>query len=659
LTRVSRLIVIGSLLAAGVVHAWLASGRPGLPSAVLAAFACGLAAGRRWPSTAVPAVLALTYVAPTLLFVVFGVSDYHTMMIWLAPLAGVTLAGTNGTAWHLPHPWRVPLVGWALVIAVSWPIVAARELDFSLLAARTYDTTTAAYPAPPRLAAAWILVVSITQLTCILWFDLLWSRFGRQIQSFERLVLVPLAASAIVGSLAGVYQAFVDLQWMNLDVWSRLGRAGALMLDANTAGMAAAIWAPVMVALVWRIGAPAGLGIGAYALCAGAMWAAGSRTALVAMIAGTGGLVVAVADRQRIPRRRTLMACALAALALTAAARAIGPQLPVSSPLRRVFDRLPDLEVADLDRFGSEMWDRFGYGRAAAAIIAEHPVSGVGIGAFHIVGTDYLRRDGRPEPVPDNAQNWWRHQVAELGWVGAVPSLWVSGLVGVALWRGAGSGSTPAAVVLSAVLGGVGAASLLGMPTQHPSTLLVYVTLLFWQLTLTGQTGTTPSRSAVQAQWATAAAIALIVALGLAWTAGDSLRVANRARRSQTPYSYGVSPPEGLSEYGEFRWVAQRAVAVLRTGGPWLQLTIWALHPDAETRPVEYRIWLEGRDVIRVEARSGDPVTYYLRMPADSDVAFIEVHASRELHPDRALQVATTWLREVPPGVEPGRIVER
>ena len=38
--------------------------------------------------------------------------------------------------------------------------------------------------------------------------------------------------------------------------WPRLGRASGLMLDANSFGTAAAIWAPLAMALMWRLGRP-------------------------------------------------------------------------------------------------------------------------------------------------------------------------------------------------------------------------------------------------------------------------------------------------------------------------------------------------------------------------------------------------------------------
>src|SRR5262245_28635843 len=127
----SRLVVLTSALVAALVHGWLASGRPGIAPAAMLAFALTFAIARVPLVGAIVPVLFAAYLAPAVMFASFGASDYHTTLIWLAALLGPIVAQLD-PRWHIPGRWRLPFVAWALVIAVTWPIVAGRELDFTL-----------------------------------------------------------------------------------------------------------------------------------------------------------------------------------------------------------------------------------------------------------------------------------------------------------------------------------------------------------------------------------------------------------------------------------------------------------------------------------------------------------------------------------------------
>jgi hypothetical protein len=659
LERASRLILIGSTVIAGAVHAWLSSGRPGLAPAAVATFFITLLLARVSLVAALVPVLAATYCWPALAYIIFGVSDYHTMLVWLAALAGVVLSQAGISRWHIASPWRVPFVAWALVIAVSWPIVAGRELDFSLIAATTLSTTNAAFGAPPRLAAAWVVLVALAQMIGILWFDMLWARFvASTAPTFERVVLVPLIAGATIGALAGAYQGLVDIEWLNVFIWARGQRAGGLMLDANTFGMGAAMWAPVVIALAWRFGRGMVLAWTAFGLLAVAMWTAGSRTALLAFTIGTLGVMVALAQRRGIWQPRMAPIALLLGSAVLILAMAVAPRGGNSpNPLQRAFDRLPRLEAGDISRFTDEMWTRFGYGKAAADITAEHPLTGIGVGAFHVVAPDYIYRDTRRIPAPDNAQNWWRHQIAELGMLGALPSVWISFLLITVLWRGT-TYVEPLGVttILRTVLIGVGVASVLGVPTQHPATWLSFATLLFWLIAPLATTHAPPVRPS--RLWLVSLSLAVWVAAGQAISARQDLRVPLRALRSQLPYEYGLSPVEGLSEHGDLRWAAKRAVVVMPVPNRWLQVTVWAPHADVQSRPVIVRIGLNGQQVVEHTISDYQPVSYFLQMPEDTRWTLLEISGSRDVQPERALQVAMAWKRELPSGVPHDRVVQ-
>ena len=105
-----------------------------------------------------------------------------------------------------------------------------------------------------------------------------------------------------------------------------------------------------------------------------------------------------------------------------------------STPLGRLIGALPKTSIGDV--VYELFWNRDGYGTAAAAAIGEHPLMGVGIGRFTGLSTSYAQRAlGRAIPA-DNAQNLWRHTLAEQGLIGLLPILWLTGLTVMAVFAG-------------------------------------------------------------------------------------------------------------------------------------------------------------------------------------------------------------------------------
>ena len=80
-----------------------------------------------------------------------------------------------------------------------------------------------------------------------------------------------------------------------------------------------------------------------------------------------------------------------------------------------------------MGRFLQTLSDRDGYGVVAIDLIRQFPFFGVGIGSFNLLVRDhYYLMTGVRTLFPDNAQNWYRHQFAELGLVGSIGwILWV------------------------------------------------------------------------------------------------------------------------------------------------------------------------------------------------------------------------------------------
>ncbi len=136
--------------------------------------------------------------------------------LWLVAMSGLVAGGTSWSKWSSPFAWRWPLILWVLGVALSWPIIAARETDFSLLTARG--------------GVAAVIVGALANVSAALWLD---ATLSWDAETIERRVARPLLASVIVSACAVFYQGFVDITWLSGPPWIALGRAPGMMGDAN------------------------------------------------------------------------------------------------------------------------------------------------------------------------------------------------------------------------------------------------------------------------------------------------------------------------------------------------------------------------------------------------------------------------------------------
>src|SRR3954452_18425540 len=104
-------------------------------------------------------------------------------------------------------------------------------------------------------------------------------------------------------------------------------------------------------------------------------------------------------------------------------------------------------------------------------MIRESPLFGMGIGTYHTMAADFAPGGTLP---PDNAQNWIRHQVAELGVVGSIG--WIAWVVMFgAVVLNVRRDDRPDTWVTRGVLVAFTFISMLGMPGQD-----VMVAVTFW-----------------------------------------------------------------------------------------------------------------------------------------------------------------------------------
>ena len=647
--RVSRLIVLASLVAAGAAHAFFMSQAvAAVPWVAALAFAVSFALARvSLPLALMPALLT-AYIAPAMVLVAFNVHDAH-VFVWLALLAGPIVAASDWSRWHTPPAWTPLVAGWAMVIALSWPVIAGREIDFSLAAARTLNTPNGLGTGPPPLAAASVTGVALAHLLAIAWFDLLWARFGAdRVARAERSIFVPLIFSIALGSVAALYQRAFDLTWLAAQQFAGQGRASGLMLDGNSSGMAAAIWAPAALVLFRRLGRPA-IGAAVSLLLFAGVWVSGSRTAFATAAAGLIAAIVMHLQEARTWRTRLLPLVVTGAALFVFAVSLIGGD--AGNPLARLFELGAGSEGASVTTVARALWDRYGYGAAASHAIARYPWTGIGLGTFNQLSSDFSYLALGTVIPPDNAQNWWRQQLAELGVIGAMPGVLLSFLVLMLVVRGrALDDRRHAATVARFVVGGVGLASLVGVPTQHPALLLTVATVLYWLGALVDRPNITTATALQRVAWVAAFVLPLVVIGGQWQSATGELRVPHRALRFGFPYAYGFTAYENDG----VPWTGRHAVAVQFARHVYFALTV---DPSYIGQPVRIRLWREDDLIADIESSGREPITRIIALPAGRRFLMLELDLSRIAADGRGLRITSEWLREVPPGTPEGLVV--
>jgi hypothetical protein len=658
LVLVSLVLAAGAYLVSISVHsprfAWLA-----VVGAVLAA-----AGARLVPAATGAVLLGGVFVAPGILCLAFSrpETEFHSM--WLVPMAAYLVAGRPVADWCIPSRWRWPIVVWALVVAVCWPIVFLRELDFApsmALLSEAYSNGLA----PDRiwLWTTSVAVPAMSFMVGVLWFDSLFDRAGAEAGEWwlRRRVVAPIAIGVAATSAAGLYQAWVDPSWLSYGVWIELKRATGALLDGNALGMVAATWFPVLAGFAAsrrherrRSAAAAGA-----VLLLGwlVVFASGSRTAFAAILVGTLFLAAGLAAAARVRRWKLVVVAGLAAASVVVVlgAAAASGRLRTATPLHRIAQSLPPPTADGLVRLARSMWLRDGWGQAAGAIIAERPFTGVGIGSFSRQSVDYYQRQTGVVLPPDNAQNWWRQQAAELGIAGAILAVILSLLTFRMLCRPAPAGSTVLAGALRGAIGGLGVASLFGVPTQLPVVAFCAWTLLFLAVRLfEGQArdAAPAPRFAGRIAVIGAGVLVALVAAGQLYAATHDLRPPMRVMRVGGSYGYGFWRGGVDAEGRPFWWTGRRAVFVFPLEPGVLEITATPMHPDIASQPVHVEIAFDGRTVLEQVVHDRSPVKIRLPARPGQRAAFIETRVDRTFGgpggEQRALLVQKTYDRPAP-----------
>jgi O-antigen ligase len=617
--RAAKGIVIVSTVVAAFAELYLAEVPPSIFWIAVLGFFGLLAFGVRVRSAALAVVMAAMYLSPAILLALRLNTDFSKDIVWVLPLLGLCLSGGRLLEWSLPSRWQWPLVTWAMLVSIAWPIVFLRETDFApwiMPLPRVSNTSIGIGPWQVDLN---VVYFALAHNAGILFIDALFRWFADRGQTFRRDVLVPLALASAVACAVAFYQGFVDLSFLNSNFWTYMIRASGTLADPNKLGAVAGFWTIGAIILARRLERPwtQVVTIASIAIGVGAAWLCGSRTGLAAVMIS---VLIAAFETLRSSRLdfRKLAAGAAAVLAGAIALALVLNQASTHTVIQRgTWTYIPFYGDKTIKESVNELlWERYGYGPAAIEMIKEHPVEGVGPGMFHTLSHDYGKLAGHPVPQPDNAQAWWRHNLSELGAIGFIPLLIWCAVFGKEMFSRVQSGDRISIGMLRGVIIGFFVASLFGMPAQSIAIVMTFWVFAFWLvLEKTGRQASRPAGQ--QVTWSKTVVIATIAILVLhavatTMNAFGELRPRERAQRFgwYYRYDYHINDSDGYDREPDpggnpimRRWTMRQSLAVIPVKGKVLKFVAWVDHPDADTKPVHTQVWADSKLVYEGDLR--------------------------------------------------------
>jgi hypothetical protein len=641
----TKLLVIVSMAGAIALETIVTAGVwPRLVPLTLAAFVVAAAISIVYDEGSAAIVLVFGYLMPALILVVHGQLLLYFGHVWSAALLGAVVPRSVRSGWAVPQRWRAPVVLWGLTIALTWPIVALRELDFTPRLINVIHLANSGLGGPPPVAAAGVADNAMGLGLAILWFDWLFAAFAHAEGRFRRFIVGANAVSWAIATAVSVYQLFGNISFLNPGLYGAMGRASGTLLDANPFGVIAAAWGPALVAAAWlgRDWRLRALSVGALVASWIGMWASAARTAFGVGCIAFGFLVYAAWSTQahrasRRTRARVLAAGAIAAVVLVAAIA----WLPATTgPLPRLRGMAPKFSAASMTGFVREMWDRNGYGATATDLVRAFPFFGVGIGSFHILVFDYHYQATHVVLPPDNAQNWYRHQFVENGVVGSIGwILWVVTFGWFVVTTRAPAATRFSATIVKGIVIGLAVVSLVGIPTQTIAVGIALCTFAFWYVVLAGGANQTGSPVAAPRlgipAWAGIWIVAVAAAAGTLHTARTDLRVPARMARFGWIYFYGFSDAEPTLDVARRSsvWASRHAVAVLTPPTPWVKLTVSVDRLNLAKGPVAVKVSCDNAVVVETQVSDVRPITRYVALRNGNKGMMVETWVNRSVRP--------------------------
>ncbi len=103
-----------------------------------------------------------------------------------------------------------------------------------------------------------------------------------------------------------------------------------------------------------------------------------------------------------------------------------------------------------------------------------------------------------------------------------------------------------------------------------------------------------------------------VFALGTSSVAATSLRVPERQRRANEPFTYGYANPEPAGPLEGFRRTSWQAAALVDTAPRWMAVTVKLDRLQDELGPIDVRVWSDGGVILKAQLTDTAPMTGFI-----------------------------------------------
>ena len=551
------------------------------------------------------------------------------------------------------HPVFQPLFLLGLLIAISGAVTFFRfACFFPFRADGIYELKTNILGVSAGGAIMSTLFSLLNYLSGFAFFGAAYSRLKSP--ALMKKALAALTASTMIALLFALFQKYVSVAVGNYPFWVGFNQINGTFKDPNSFGAFLAAVFPLLLGLAAAAkGTVKKAAFGATAaLLLFVFPSVGARSAFLGLLVGLGIFSVFSAVRAGTAWRRKLMPAAAVALLISVVLGAVlvfSGRSGLAGRITRSLDVFSGkISMAQFFNRRTYFWT------AARAMIADYPISGVGLGSYIIEMPNYLKDLELPTAVTDSALNYVLQVGSELGWLGLAALAW---LVWEILkqcrrtWRGKPTDKGRAFLIAGALAGLAPFAVNFNFHTYIGSFEVKY---MFWFLVaivfalgvrrapeeqagnpasfsghgfgpgggpasaicadrtevISGQLGETPgkeagpqlqpfstapktNRSPLKKPFAPFFYLILcpvVFAASLLWNSAHSLSLETRTRKYGIKQEFGLDKVEKTDDGREFRWTGRTAGLMLRVESETLECPILASHPGIENRPVSVEV---------------------------------------------------------------------